>query len=288
MCGALGGKPCYLLLVSYFDRKRGRANAILMSGVCFAQFVGPPLIRHLLSEYGREGATLLLCGLVLQGVVGASLFQPVEWHMKVDIEKVTTEDKAEKEMTDKDDMDTGVTDEMRAKEAERLKMLPLRVSRRLSERSVLSMAMSNIDLSSIPPLSRRASYCSEDTPDSSIHSTDSVPLGRLPGFLNASANVMKAVVSNMKIVRYKRALIILLGSLLAVNSYVNFLMTAPFAIQGAGHSLSDAAWCMSIAAGTNLAARLSFSGLSDQPWFNLRYAYMAGVSIFSLSSAGRI
>lgn len=42
----------------------------------------PYVVRILLDEYGFKGTTLVMGALALNGVVGASLFQPVEWHMK--------------------------------------------------------------------------------------------------------------------------------------------------------------------------------------------------------------
>lgn len=287
MFGGLAAKPCYLLLTSYFDRKRGLANAFLMAGVCCAQFVGPPFIRYLLVEYGRQGTTLLLSGMVLQCVVGSALFQPVEWHLKVDEEEENVEEEEEdKEKVHEGDPDAGVTDEMRAKEAERRKMLGTSLSRRPSETSMLSLAVSNIDLSSIPPVSRRGSIALEDTTDNNnLDKTAHGSSGGVRRLIKASARVVKDVISNMEILRSPRALIIVVGGMLSINAYINFLITVPFAIQGAGHTLSDAAWCMSIGAATNLASRLISSSLSDQPWFNLRYVYMTGAAINSISSA---
>ncbi|XP_050710821.1 monocarboxylate transporter 1-like isoform X2 [Eriocheir sinensis] len=287
MFGGLGFKPCYLLHPIYFDRKRGLANIFLMAGVCSAQFIGPPLIRHFLVEYGRKGATLLLCGIVLQCIVGAALFQPVEWHIKVDAEQVNDEDEGQdKEKVHEGDSGAAVTDEMRAKEVGRRKMPGVSLSRRPSEVSMLSLAESDIDLSSMPPRSRRMSYDLETTTgNKNLCKNINGSFRSVRGLLQVFGNVLKSVIFDMKILRSPRALIIVVGGMLSINAYVNFLMTVPFAIQGAGHSLSDAAWCMSLAAVTNLAARLIVSVLSDQPWFNIRIAYMAGAAIISLSSA---
>lgn len=42
----------------------------------------PNVVRILLDEYGFRGAALIMGALAFHGLVGASLFQPVEWHMK--------------------------------------------------------------------------------------------------------------------------------------------------------------------------------------------------------------
>lgn len=258
-----------------------------MAGVCCSQFIGPPLIRYLLSEYGQQGAALLFSGIVLQCVVGASLFQPVKWHLKEDVEDNVKDEEEDKEKENEGDPDVWVTDKMRAKEAERRRMLGLSLSRRSSEASMISLAVSNIDLSSIPPTSRRGSLVFEDTTDNNnVDTTANGSSGVLRRMLKASARVVKDMVSNMAILRSPRALIILVGGMLFVNAYINFIITVPFAVQSAGYSLSDAAWCLSIGAVTNLCGRLISSGLSDWPWFNFRLTYMAGTCIASLATAG--
>lgn len=42
----------------------------------------PNVVRLLLDEYGFCGAALIMGALAFHGLVGAALFQPVEWHMK--------------------------------------------------------------------------------------------------------------------------------------------------------------------------------------------------------------
>lgn len=42
----------------------------------------PPFINYLVETYALEGAFLLWAGLLLHGLVGASLFHPVEWHLR--------------------------------------------------------------------------------------------------------------------------------------------------------------------------------------------------------------
>lgn len=42
----------------------------------------PNIVRILLDGYGFRGAALIMAALAWNGLVGAALFQPVEWHMK--------------------------------------------------------------------------------------------------------------------------------------------------------------------------------------------------------------
>lgn len=72
----------FLVVNSYFSTKRGRAVGLALAGTGVGQMIMPYLVRILLDEYGFKGTTLVMGALALNGVVGASLFQPVKWHMK--------------------------------------------------------------------------------------------------------------------------------------------------------------------------------------------------------------
>lgn len=82
--GLGNGLSCvgYLILAHYFKKRRGRANTLLMAGAGLGHFASPHVIRFLQDEYGMRGATILLGGITLHAVLGASVFQPVEWHCK--------------------------------------------------------------------------------------------------------------------------------------------------------------------------------------------------------------
>lgn len=51
-------------------------------GTGLGQMIMPNVVRFLLDEYGFRGAALIMAALAFHGLVGSSLFQPVEWHMK--------------------------------------------------------------------------------------------------------------------------------------------------------------------------------------------------------------
>lgn len=42
----------------------------------------PNVVRILLDDYGFRGAALIMGAMAFHGLVGAALFQPVEWHLK--------------------------------------------------------------------------------------------------------------------------------------------------------------------------------------------------------------
>lgn len=72
----------FIAVNSYFSTKRGRAVGLALAGTGVGQMVMPNVVRILLDEYGFRATTMILAALALNGVVGASLFQPVEWHLK--------------------------------------------------------------------------------------------------------------------------------------------------------------------------------------------------------------
>ncbi|KAF2368354.1 Major facilitator superfamily [Trinorchestia longiramus] len=66
-----------LVIPHYFDHHRGRAGAIIMTGVSTGQVIIPLLMRVLLDEYGFAGACLIFSGLVLNCAVVNLLLYPV-------------------------------------------------------------------------------------------------------------------------------------------------------------------------------------------------------------------
>lgn len=72
----------FIAVNSYFSKNRGRAVGLALAGTGLGQMIMPNIVHLLLEYYGFKGTTLILSALALNGVVGASLFQPVQWHMK--------------------------------------------------------------------------------------------------------------------------------------------------------------------------------------------------------------
>lgn len=71
-----------MIVPFYFNKRRGLANGVLMAWEGGGQFLGPPLINFLQTQYGFRGATLVLGAVVFNCAVGAAVFHPVEWHLK--------------------------------------------------------------------------------------------------------------------------------------------------------------------------------------------------------------
>lgn len=86
MCVGVGlgllGPAIFMCVSDYFTTKKSRAVSLTMSGTGLGQMILPQIVKFLLMEYGFRGTILLMGSLSLHGVIGACLFQPVEWHMK--------------------------------------------------------------------------------------------------------------------------------------------------------------------------------------------------------------
>ncbi|XP_059609274.1 monocarboxylate transporter 12 isoform X2 [Phlebotomus argentipes] len=70
----------FMAVNSYFSRKRGQAVGLALAGTGIGQMLMPQIVHFLLDEFGYRGAILIVGALAFHGIVGASLFQPVEWH----------------------------------------------------------------------------------------------------------------------------------------------------------------------------------------------------------------
>ncbi|XP_069948613.1 monocarboxylate transporter 5-like isoform X3 [Cherax quadricarinatus] len=278
----IGCIPCFVLIPMYFDQKRGQAMAITMAGVCLGQIVSPPFVRFLLEQYSLKGACLIVSALVFNSCVGASLFQPVEWHMNsLDLENHAI-------LPNSDDCEGDsyiVTDEGKTFDTQTSAFVPGEVerivlsgskSKQMRKCSSVSIAASFIDLTSISPLNysnNKAVPLEKEYPDGAeVHGTTRI------------CRITRSLIADLKIFKSFKALIIATAGLLVVNGFLSFYIMAPDVIQSAGYNLEDAAWCLSIGSVTNLVARISAATLSDCSWFNKRVVYMGGASLIASST----
>ncbi|KAK3855358.1 hypothetical protein Pcinc_038235 [Petrolisthes cinctipes] len=296
LCGVFVGvayKPCFLLLALYFDRRRGLANTFPMAGVCTAQLVGPPLIHYLLDEYSLRGATLILGGIFLNSVVGACLFQPVEWHLK----PIQDGEVQERDTLHDTQQHHGNNKKIgEQKTYENLKRVD--VSQSKKEKNLLrhneykrphdcesvllkpeqcDFLVSKIDRKNNQKIKRETTH--NDDKNSQV-----LFVSRLRQVFKSILRVCRSVLTDLTILRSPRAMIIVAGSICSITGYANFQAMVPFAMQREGYTLADSAWCFSIVAASNFITRLVASWLSDYRWFNTRLAYMSGVAIMAVSS----
>ncbi|KAL0279201.1 UNVERIFIED_CONTAM: hypothetical protein PYX00_000808 [Menopon gallinae] len=72
----------FIAINSYFSTWRARAVGLSDAGTGVGQMLLPFLVRFLLEEYTFQGTVMILSALSAHALVGAALYQPVEWHMK--------------------------------------------------------------------------------------------------------------------------------------------------------------------------------------------------------------
>lgn len=79
----------FIAVNQYFSRRKGRAVGLSVAGTGLGQMVMPHVVRILLERYGFEKAVLIMGLLALNGVIGGSLFRPLN-QKKKDVEASTS------------------------------------------------------------------------------------------------------------------------------------------------------------------------------------------------------
>ncbi|EFN78831.1 Monocarboxylate transporter 12 [Harpegnathos saltator] len=74
--------PTVYIVTSYFEKLRGVANGLCISGSAIGTIVLPPLLQYLLDCFGYRGAVLIMGAITLNTLVCGLLYHPVEQHMK--------------------------------------------------------------------------------------------------------------------------------------------------------------------------------------------------------------
>ncbi|XP_037044265.1 monocarboxylate transporter 12 [Bradysia coprophila] len=77
----------FIAVNSYFTSRRGQAIGLAMAGTGVGQMIMPHVVRALLDNYSFKGTILIMGGLALNGIVGASFFQPVNQHLRLEKDK---------------------------------------------------------------------------------------------------------------------------------------------------------------------------------------------------------
>ncbi|KAG7168115.1 monocarboxylate transporter 12-B-like [Homarus americanus] len=285
---------CLVIVPLYFDKKRGVANAIMLGGMSFGQIVAPPVVRFLQDEFSFRGATMILGALVLHGCLGASFFHPIEWHLKkptLQRESLPPEDEApmispkESKLCISEGLVNSQspvafairTDDLEADTMRARGGRPF-VSETSSEsRKSSSLCTSTLDLNDIETVTdadQRDEY----------HPDDEDPQKTSSSVCSVMFRVLRSTISDLGILRSPRACIIAVAKSLSLNAGLNFMMIVPFAMQAAGHTLDDSAWCISVLGMCSLLFRILVSSLSDCKRFNTRVCYVFGFALISFST----
>lgn len=72
----------FVALNSYFVRRRGQAVGLAMAGTALGFMAMPQVISRLIVAFAFPGTMRLLGAASLNSLVGASLLQPIKWHMR--------------------------------------------------------------------------------------------------------------------------------------------------------------------------------------------------------------
>lgn len=255
---------------SYFSTKRGRAVGLALAGTGLGQMIMPNIVRILLDEYGFKGATLIMGALAFNGVIGASLFQPVEWHMK-QFEKTCSIEK-------------------------RMLLQPCRHSaNQHAYQEVASDGEYEIDDED----ENRNICVASDTK----YSDREAILQRKP---NWKKRIFKAL--DLQLLFDPIFISIAIGLALAYTASINFSMLFPYFLQvseiifrysiekkftfriiahfsqeTAGLSRTDTALCMSLLATADLASRLTLPTLTDKLKISCRMIFLVGAILLTIT-----
>jgi hypothetical protein len=110
LMGAVSGFGSSLVLVSsvvvvtyYFEQKPSFAAGLVISGGSLGQSIFSLIIIKLNEIYGRSGCFLILGGILLNIVVCAFLFRPLQWELEDEEEDEDDEDEEDDESSSSDD-----------------------------------------------------------------------------------------------------------------------------------------------------------------------------------------
>ncbi|XP_068230611.1 monocarboxylate transporter 9-like [Palaemon carinicauda] len=247
--GGLGSGTlvCISLLVvpSYFDEKRGRANSIVMAGFCIGQMICPILSQYLVDTYGFRIGAFIAGTILLNCCASSSLFHPVEWHSM----KKRTEEGLNEHSTNRSNKKSNERDCN-------------------GEEAMLDTSYRQCELQTQMRGEERT-YCHNNK------NASFVPV-------RTFTKVVNRTVENMKIMKTPQALIIAVSNTIYFNAYANFLLLVPFAMQHAGHSLESSAWCIAVAGICNLITRIAMNSLADYSWFKVTCAYKIGLALVGI------
>nr|CAD7196292.1 unnamed protein product [Timema douglasi] len=265
--------PCTFVAVNtYFTTRKGRAVGLSLAGTGLGQMVMPHAVRLLLEEYGFRGTVLFIGGLSLHALVGAALFQPVEWHMKV--REVDTEgsDQALLPAEDKPSL-TKVTSNPKLR----------RNVSSLSLASVCSVELGDVivDKEETKPDQNTQYGSANYTIDKEANPEK--PDKKQPG---AFASCMARIVDMMDLDLLSDPVFvnIVVGLAVVYTAGINFSMIYPFYLHmDVGMTLTDTATCMSVLAAFDILSRLIVPQITDRLNVGSRITYLVAAVLLAAS-----
>ncbi|KAL5004576.1 hypothetical protein ScPMuIL_018032 [Solemya velum] len=79
--------PTIICVGKYFDKRRGLANGLVMSGGSLGSLLLPILLQYLFDEYGLEGTFIIVAGITLNNFVVAALLRPTSFYQNIKTEE---------------------------------------------------------------------------------------------------------------------------------------------------------------------------------------------------------
>ncbi|KAK3094687.1 hypothetical protein FSP39_004938 [Pinctada imbricata] len=79
---SMGFSPVFISVGKHFDKRRGLANGLMLSGACLGSLLMPPLIRFFLDEFGLRGALLMTAGIYANILPFILLLRPESFYRR--------------------------------------------------------------------------------------------------------------------------------------------------------------------------------------------------------------
>lgn len=249
----------FIAVNSYFSTKRGRAIGLALAGTGFGQMIMPNIVRILLDEYGFRGAALVMAALAFHGLVGAALFQPVEWHIKPGASETCFNEK-------------------------RLLLQPCR--HRATKHTYHEVVSTDADFDDESIIDLNDDHDMTHSRNTlSLCDTISIDseaiLIRSPSW---KQRISKAL--DLDLLCDLQFVSIAIGLSLAYTASINFSMLFPYFLQEEGGlSRSDCALCMSVLATFDLASRLTLPTITDRLKISCRVIFLVGAILLTATRA---
>ncbi|KAB7505149.1 Monocarboxylate transporter 14 [Armadillidium nasatum] len=247
--GASAFTLTFIVVSTYFKKHRGFAIAMTSMGYCLSGFISPVIANYLLENYGYVSATAISGAFLLNQCVGASLYQPVKWHMKPS-KKITVVKKESQDLVKwkKESEETDLIEKVH-------------------------------DISCKKPQTSNTQHENKNVAGKMLRDQKST---------NKFMKVLQSTFTNLKSLKYMRVHLIAWSYFAVMFGVSNFFMWIPFVITNNGYSLEMATWCTSLSSIGNLIGRILMSLLADRKFFNVIYGFMFGQFLMGISIIGSL
>ncbi|XP_003426396.1 monocarboxylate transporter 13 [Nasonia vitripennis] len=264
--------PVTIYIVSeYFDRLRGMATGLCISGSAIGTIVLPPFMQYLLDHVGYRFAVLIIGAILLNTLVCACVFHPVERHSRlVPVE----EDRPRKE-----------TKQEKEPRVERIIAGELPSSHRSSiVSSVGPVTLDPRRLSRIS-LSRRLA-AKQQQQQQQQHKVDSArsEIAEQTDPADDAADPQQSLF-DLRILRDPLYLVILISNSTSAISNTNFMILLPIYAVSQGYDKETSALLLSIVSLLDLIGRIGGASLSDIDLVPKHYYFVGGLGLSGVALA---